>query len=93
MKFRSKDALLAGFDSDTLLFMDGYDDCVVGVVERFGQPPIVCYEKESVLLQIARESGMTEEDAEEWFEYNQIGAWMGEATPCFISLREKQDER
>ena len=25
--------------------MDGYDDCIAGVVERFGQPPIVCYDK------------------------------------------------
>lgn len=89
----SKNGLLAGFDPEALLFMDGYDDCVVGVVERFGQAPIVCYDKEKVLLKIATDSGMTEGDAEEWFEYNQIGAWMGDATPCFISLGEKQNER
>ncbi|MDB4659288.1 hypothetical protein OAE43_01005 [Akkermansiaceae bacterium] len=95
MKSPSKNGLLAGFDTDKLLLMEGYDDCIVGVVERFGQPPIVCYDKQLVLLQIATDSGMTEGDAEEWFEYNQIGAWMGEDTPCFISLREptKTNER
>ena len=29
---------------------------------------------------------MTEEDAEEFFSFNQIGAWWGETTPCFITL-------
>jgi hypothetical protein len=33
--------LFSGFDPDYLLVMDGYDDCIVGVVERFGQEPIV----------------------------------------------------
>jgi hypothetical protein len=33
-------------DEDELLKMDGYDDCIVGTVERFGQPEIVCYDKE-----------------------------------------------
>jgi len=25
--------------------MDGYDQCIAGVVEQFGRPPIVCYDK------------------------------------------------
>ena len=31
------------------------------------------------------EDGMTEEEAVEYFEFNIIGAWMGEETPCFLS--------
>jgi len=27
---------------------------------------------------------MTEEDAEEWMEYNVVGAWVGETTPMFV---------
>jgi len=30
------------------------------------------------------EGGMTHEEAVEWFEFNQIGAWVGDKTPCFI---------
>ena len=44
--------LFAGFDPDELMVMDGYDDCIVGVVERFGQEPIVCYDKEKVLRRL-----------------------------------------
>jgi len=69
---------------DDILLMDGFDDCVVGVVEQFGRPPIACYEKEKVIRQMV-DDGMTEEEAEEFFEFNQIGAWVGERTPCFLT--------
>jgi hypothetical protein len=68
---------------DDILLMDGYDDCVVGVVEQFGRPPIVCYDRELVIRKLM-EDGMTQEEAEEFFEFNQIGAWAGERTPCFM---------
>lgn len=76
-----------GFQPDELLLMDGYDDCIVGVVERYGQPPIVCYDKERVIDKLAAEAGDegTREEAEEFFDYNQIGAWVGDTTPCFIT--------
>ena len=66
-----------------LLFMDGYDDCIAGVIERFGQEPIVCYDKLKVLAKL-RADGMAEEEALEWFYVNQVGAWVGDATPCFL---------
>ena len=28
---------------------------------------------------------MSEEEAYEYFEFNQMGAWMGEGTPCFLN--------
>ncbi|MDB4317666.1 hypothetical protein N9973_00045 [bacterium] len=76
---------IAGFDLDNLMIMDGYDECIVGVVERFDQEPIVCYDKEKVLLKL-EEQGMDRVEAEEFFYYNQIGAWLGDATPCFLSF-------
>lgn len=71
-------------DEHDLLTMDGYDDCIVGVVERFGQNPIVCYDKEKVICQLESD-GLDREEAEEFFQFNQIGAWMGDSTPCFLS--------
>lgn len=72
------------------LFMDGFDDCIAGVVHRCGQPTIICYDKEKVLEQLM-DDGMTDEEAIEYFEYNQIGAWVGEQTPCFISPFDKEE--
>jgi hypothetical protein len=37
------------------------------------------------------DDGMTDEEAIEYFEYNQIGAWVGEQTPCFISPFDKEE--
>jgi hypothetical protein len=79
----SREELAEQFGDDILL-MDGYDDCVVGVVEQFGRPPIVCYDREKVIRKMVAD-GMTYEEAEEFFEYNQIGAWVGDRTPCFLT--------
>ena len=79
----TREELAEQFGEDILL-MDGYDDCVVGVVEQFGRPPIVCYDRELVIRKLM-EDGMTQEEAEEFFEFNQIGAWVGERTPCFLT--------
>lgn len=79
--------LFAGFDPDDceLLTMDGYHDCIVGIVEQFGRPPIVCYDKAKVLEKLVND-GCSEEEADEFWSFNQIGAWAGDTTPCFISL-------
>jgi len=71
--------------SEEMLMMDGFDDCIVGVVERFGQEGIICYDKAKVLEKLMTESGMSEEEATDFFYYNQIGAWMGDLTPCFLT--------
>ncbi len=63
--------------------MDGFDDCIAGVIERIGQKPIICYDKNKVLYKMVKD-GMTYEEAVEYFEYNQLGAWVGEHTPCFL---------
>ena len=73
-----------------MMIMDGFDDCIAGVVHRYGQPTIICYDKEKVLEQVM-DDGMTDEEAVEYFEYNQIGAWVGEQTPCFISPFDKEE--
>lgn len=74
------------YDAD-LLFMDGYDSALCGVVSRIGQEPITCYDMDKV-IKISMTMGMTEEEAIEHFEYNQIGGWVGSRTPCFIETLE-----
>lgn len=85
--------LFGGFDPEEneLLCMDDCDDCIVGVVERFGQPPIVCYSKPKVIKRLMAD-GMSEEEAEEFWSFNQIGAWAGDNTPCFLSPSLSQPE-
>jgi len=77
----------SGHDPDSVLKMDGFDDCIIGIVESRTSAPVLCYDKEKVILQNMKD-GMTREEAEEFFSFNQIGAYMGETTPCFIELFE-----
>ena len=60
--------------------MVGYDECIVGVVEKNGVSPSLCYDKSKILKKLMKD-GMSEEDAIEFFEYNQLGANLGESTP------------
>jgi hypothetical protein len=66
-----------------MLLMDGFDDCILGVCYRFGREPIVAYDYNKVIDKLQKD-GMSYEEAVEFWEYNQIGAWVGEGTPCFV---------
>ena len=70
---------------ENALVMDGYDDCVIGVLERYGMEPIVLYDKEKVIQRIMDLSpGGTYEEAIEYYSYNQLGGWHGDMTPGFL---------
>ena len=68
-----------------MTIMDGYDDCIVGICRRFGQEPIIAYDYEKI-IQKHIDDGMTEDEAIDYFEYNQIGAWVGDHTPSYIEI-------
>jgi|TARA_R110000765_G_C18807588_1_gene594308 hypothetical protein len=64
--------------------MCGFDDCVVGVLERFGMECIVIYDKEKVIEKLMAGGIPTYEEALEFYEYNQLGSWYGDLTPGFL---------
>ena len=65
-----------------VMTMDGYDDAIIGVVERIGLE-VVCYDLDKV-IEILMKQGMNEEDAWEWYQFNMGGSWVGEKTPVFL---------
>lgn len=68
--------------------MDGFDDCIMGICYRFGQPIILAYDLDKVTKKLMKQ-GMSYEDAIEYWEYNQLGASVGEQTPCYIERISK----
>lgn len=66
-----------------LLKADGFDDAIIGVVERIGIQAI-CYDQEKVIDILIERDGMDYEEAVEYFEFNIAGAWVGESTPFFL---------
>ena len=67
----------------SFLTADGFDDAIVGICHSFGKEPTVCYDQRKILDTLVSQ-GMSEEEAQEYFDYNIIGAYVGERTPCFL---------
>ena len=71
------------------LFADGFDDALVGYIERAGMPSIACYDKHKCIEILAKD--MTHEEAVEYFYFNTAGAYVGENTPCFFTRIEDEE--
>jgi len=68
--------------------MNGFDDCIIGICSRFGQGDIVAYSLNKVIDKLTKD-GMSVEEAFEFYEFNQLGAWVGDTTPCYIDTLEE----
>jgi len=77
------DEVLGALSEETIVYPD-LEQALVGVVSRFGQSDIACYDYHKV-IDIYIQQGMSREEAVEYFEFNTIGSWLGETTPCFIT--------
>lgn len=73
--------LIAEMDPEAL-FADGWDGCIMGTSWSPGRPLIVVYDAEAIIEKLAQEMNYTE--AEEYFDFNIEGAWVGERTPVFM---------
>jgi len=62
-----------------------FDEAIIGIAERAGGMVVLAYDRSRVIDIISRD--MPREEAEEFFEFNTIGAWVGESTPVFIDTR------
>ena len=66
-----------------------YDACIVGIGYRFSAGPLAVYSI-PLVLQVMEGWGMDDEEAQEFFEFNTIGAWMGDGTPMFVHLFDRE---
>ena len=63
-----------------------FDAAIVGVADRIGMETVVVYDTSKVIDILCERDGMDREQATEFYEYNIIGAYVGERTPMFITL-------
>jgi hypothetical protein len=79
-------------DVELILFdpPEHFDHAILGLVRGFGQQAAVLYDEEKVLAALVA-NGMDRDDAEEWFAFNTVGAYLGEATPRFL-IRPWEEE-
>lgn len=60
------------------LYPTNMKDAVIGYVERFGSPPVILMDRKKC-IDILMAEGSSHEEAEEFFEFNTIGSWVGGA--------------
>ena len=65
-----------------MMFMDGFDNCLIGTV-MLGTKVVACYDVALVIKQHMSD-GMTEDEAWEYFEFNQLSAYVGDNSPVFL---------
>jgi hypothetical protein len=67
-----------------MLKSDGFDEAIIGVGRRCGQPTIVVYDADKCREILQKRMKGDPIDADEYFEFNVVGAWVGESTPIFV---------
>lgn len=72
-------------DNPAALTADGYDDAIIGIGSRCGQPDLIVYDVETVIEILMQD--MSEEEAREFFDFNIGGSWVGEGTPIWLHRR------
>ena len=74
---------LYGDDEPNILFAEGFDEAIAGVVWD-GERTRVVYDTELILELLMGRSEMTYEEAVEYFDFNIAGSHMGEYTPLYL---------
>jgi len=64
------------------LFADGFNDALMGYIQIFTKV-LPVYDR-AKCIRILMKDGMNRDEAEEYFDFNVTGAWMGEGTPAFF---------
>ena len=79
--------IINDYDIDTYcegaIILDGLDDAIIGIVEDFGNSPRVLYCRNKILEILQERDLMTEQEAEEYYDYNILGLYTGEQNPVF----------
>jgi hypothetical protein len=72
--------------NEKALYPTDLKEAIIGYVERFGMEPLILLDKSKCINILIDRDGVSYENATEFFEFNIIGAWMGDGTPCFATL-------
>ena len=73
-----------------MLLADGFGDAIIGVGERSGSHNVVVYDADHC-LKILVTDGMTYDEAQEYFSFNTLGAYVGTGTPMFVWKMTEQE--
>ena len=71
---------------EDLVFLEPeyFDEAVIGVAQSQTGLFAVCYSEPKVLEILVEHDGMSQDEAMEYYQFNIMGAYVGENTPVFV---------
>lgn len=63
---------------------DGLDEAIIGIGYRCGQPNLLVYDVDEVIALLMKRDDMDYTEAQEFFDHNIGGAWVGPGTPVWL---------
>jgi hypothetical protein len=72
--------------ADGAILLDGFEDCIVGIVEEYGNGKRILYSKNAIIQKLMVRDLMTYDEAEEFYDYNILGLYAGEQNAVFLDL-------
>ena len=80
----TRQEILEEYDTE-FIFLEGeeFDTAILGVASQRNMMDRIAYSV-SKILEILKTQGMSQDEAQEYFDFNILGAYMGEATPLYV---------
>lgn len=72
------------------LFADGFDDAIIGLNYSTNGVHRVVYNARK-MVDVLTDDDMTEEDALEYLNFNTFNAYMGEGTPLYVDVMDREE--
>ena len=66
------------------LLMDGFEHAIISFSQRINEPLLAVYNHDLMIQTLMKRDNMTYDEADEYIQYNCIGAWVGEQTPIIV---------
>ena len=73
-----------------ILLADGFDEAFIGTADRANfTGDVAVYDYRKCIDVLMARDGMEYDDAVDYLHINTIGAWVGEKTPIFVTLKDE----
>ncbi len=74
-----------------MLKWDGFDNAIIGVGERCTTDSMIVYDYDKMVKVLVTRDDMSYEEAEEYIDYNIVGAWIGDTTPIIVTKKNIEE--
>ena len=74
-----------------MLKCDGFDNAIIGVGERCTTDSMIVYDYDKMVKVLVTRDDMSYEEAEEYIDFNIVGAWIGDTTPIIVTKKNIEE--